>query len=83
MRFGMMIGFAAGYYLGARAGRQRYEQLNRLLTQARGSEAADAAAGKARALADLGVERARGLVENRVGNSSLAQALGTQRRRGG
>jgi hypothetical protein len=30
-RFGLAIGFGAGYLLGARAGRERYEQLRRLI----------------------------------------------------
>jgi hypothetical protein len=29
-RFGLAVGFGAGYYLGAKAGRERYEQLRRL-----------------------------------------------------
>jgi len=33
MRFrtGLIVGGAVGYYLGAKAGRQRYDQLNRLI----------------------------------------------------
>ena len=30
-RLGLAIGFGAGYLLGARAGRERYEQLRRLI----------------------------------------------------
>ena len=30
MRLGMAIGFAAGYVLGAKAGRQRYEQIEQM-----------------------------------------------------
>lgn len=29
-RLGLLIGFGAGYVLGAKAGKERYEQLNRL-----------------------------------------------------
>jgi hypothetical protein len=32
-RLGLGIGFGVGYYLGARAGRERYEQLRRLIAR--------------------------------------------------
>ncbi len=65
-RLGVIVGFAAGYYLGAMAGRQRYEQINRMLRRARRSDAFDTAAEKARAVVDLGVERARDAVEGKI-----------------
>jgi hypothetical protein len=39
MRFraGLLIGAAAGYYLGARAGRERYEQMESYLDRVRSS----------------------------------------------
>jgi hypothetical protein len=65
MRFraGLVIGFGAGFYCGAMAGRERYEQINRTLRRAKRSDAFDAATGKAKAVVDLGVERARDIVE--------------------
>lgn len=41
MRFktGLLIGFAAGYYLGARAGRERYEEIEQVLERARATDA--------------------------------------------
>ena len=62
-RLGMMAGFAAGYYLGAKAGRERYEQLNAMIGKVRRSDAYDEVTGKARAVVDLGVERAKDLVD--------------------
>jgi hypothetical protein len=62
LRLGFVTGFAVGYYLGAMAGRERYEQINQLLRQAQDSDALEGAAGKARAVVDLGRERARDLV---------------------
>ena len=62
LRVGFIAGFALGYYLGAMAGRERFEQINRLLRQAQGSNALEEAAGKARAVVDLGRERARDVV---------------------
>jgi hypothetical protein len=54
-RLGVALGFAVGYYLGARAGRERYEQLRRGLEKARDSQLLE----KARAAVELGVERVR------------------------
>ena len=61
-RLGLAIGFGAGYYLGAKAGRERYEQLNRWLSRAKESDTFETASEKAKAVVDLGVERARDLV---------------------
>jgi hypothetical protein len=54
-RLGVVIGFAAGYYLGARAGRERYEQIRRGIGQVRESGVLQ----KARAAVELGIERIR------------------------
>ena len=57
MRFkaGLIVGFGVGYYFGAKAGRTRYEDLRSWLH--------GPAADKAKAVIDLGVERARDLVD--------------------
>ena len=70
LRIGMGIGFALGYYLGAKAGREQYERINQILRQARQSEAVDVAAGKAKAVVDLGVERARDFTGPKLGNGA-------------
>lgn len=67
-RLGLVTGFATGYYLGAKAGRQRYDQINRQLARLRRSEALEQAAERARTVVDEGVEKARSLVETRAGN---------------
>jgi hypothetical protein len=64
-RIGVVIGFGVGYYLGAKAGRQRYEQIQRWFDKAKNSEIVDTVADKAKAVVDLGVERARDLTERR------------------
>jgi len=46
-----VVGFAVGYYFGAKAGRERYEQLRRLIDRA--------PVAKVRAAVDLGLERLR------------------------
>jgi hypothetical protein len=72
MRFraGLVIGFATGFYVGAMAGRERYEQINRTLRRAKRSDAFDAATDKAKAVVDLGVERAKDIVETKFGRDS-------------
>lgn len=56
---GLIVGFAVGYYLGAMAGRERYQQLNRMIGRLRRSDAMDAATGKAKTVIDLGYEKVR------------------------
>ena len=72
MRFraGILVGFAGGYYLGAKAGHGRYDQINRTIRKVKRSETFDAAADKAKAVVDLGVERAKDLVDSRAGNGA-------------
>ena len=70
-RLGLVIGFAAGYYLGSAAGRERHEQINRMISKAKRSETFEELTGKARAAVDLGVERARDAVGQRMDNGNL------------
>ena len=67
-RLGLVTGFAAGYYLGSRAGRQRYDQINRTLSKLRRSEAFEQAADQVKTVVEEGVDKARSLVETRAGN---------------
>ena len=76
-RVGLVVGLAVGFYLGARAGRERYVQINQGLRRIQGSSAFGAAADKARAAVDLGVERAKDIIDvrhptEREGESPLA-----------
>jgi hypothetical protein len=50
LRFGVLVGFGIGYYLGAKAGRERYEQLRRIIDRV-------GPVGKVHAAVDLGRER--------------------------
>src|SRR5579872_2777608 len=66
-RAGAILGLAAGYYLGAKAGRGRYEQMNRMLANLRRSPTIDQAAttvGRARAVVDLSRLRMRDAVDH-------------------
>jgi hypothetical protein len=67
-RIGLAFGMAVGYYLGAKAGRQRYDQINRAVARMRKSDAFEVAAEKARAVVDLGVERAKDAVGSNTYN---------------
>jgi hypothetical protein len=67
------VGFGLGYYLGAMAGRERYEQINRLARAVKRSDAFQTAEHKAKAAVDLGVERAKDAVESRTGNGHTVQ----------
>jgi hypothetical protein len=52
IRLGLVVGFAAGYYFGAKAGRERYEQLRRIIDRIE-------PVAKVHAAIDLGRERLR------------------------
>ena len=71
MRFraGLVLGFAGGYYLGTMAGRERYEQINRLVRKVKRSDAFDEVTDKAKAVVDLAGERAKDLVDSKVGHN--------------
>lgn len=71
-RLGLIVGFGLGYYLGAMAGRERYVQLNRMLRKARRSDLFETAVDKTKAAVDLGVERARDVVEHAGTNGATA-----------
>lgn len=55
VRFAFLTGFGLGYYLGAKAGEERYKQIRQTLDRARRSELVN----KIRAGVDLGIERFR------------------------
>ncbi len=71
-RLGVMTGFAGGYYLGTKAGRERHEQINRALRRARRSDSFEDAVDKTKAAVTDGVDVARDkaqeLVDSRLGN---------------
>ena len=68
LRIGFVIGFGVGFYLGAMSGRERYDQINRVINKVKRSDAFETATDKARAAVDLGKERARDVVDR--GNGS-------------
>jgi hypothetical protein len=59
-RIGVVLGFAAGYYLGSMAGRERNEQINDVLRKAQHSSAVNFAGSKAKEVAGRDRARVRG-----------------------
>jgi hypothetical protein len=72
MRFraGVIVGFGAGYYLGAKAGREKYEQINKTIRKVKRSDAYVEATDKARAVVDLGTEKVKDVVDEKVGSTN-------------
>jgi hypothetical protein len=58
-RLGLFVGFGAGYVLGSKAGRERYEQLRRLYDNLSSTSAVREAKGKARGAVEAGFEQAK------------------------
>lgn len=56
LKTGIVIGFAVGYYFGARAGRERYEQIRELLGEFGDSEPLE----RAQAALELCIDRVLG-----------------------
>lgn len=76
-RLGCASGFAAGYYLGAKAGRQRYDQMNRTLRKLRRSPTFEAATEKAKTVVEDSVDKAKTVFENKVGDGRAPNANAT------
>jgi hypothetical protein len=66
MRFrtGVLVGLAVGYYYGAKAGQERYQQIDAYLERIRGSEAYHDLVARLTALADAGLEQTTMLVRS-------------------
>jgi hypothetical protein len=79
-RFTFLIGLAVGFVIGARAGRERYEQLKTLASKAKDSPAMQQAAGAAQAqaasLARAAKDRATQTVGDRIPGMKAREANG-------
>ena len=64
-RVGLVIGFGAGYYFGSKAGRVRYEQIQRWLAEARQSGPVE----KVQAAVEARLERMRQQTEALTGTA--------------
>ena len=65
-RLGVLIGFGAGYVLGAKAGTERYEQLRRLYENVISSPGFQQATGKAKEAVGTGLGQAKDLASEGV-----------------
>lgn len=71
-RFGLLVGFGAGYVLGSKAGRQRYEQIRRRWAQVTGSPAVSRATERTREMAEEKAKRALYAVQSGVEKAGTA-----------
>ena len=69
-RLGLVAGFASGYYLGARAGREHYEKINDFARRVKRSETFEAATDKAKDVVDQGVEKTKDIVDSKVSDNN-------------
>ncbi len=66
MKIPLLVGAAVGYVLGARAGRERYEQIVRLARQVAGSQTVQSTAGVLQAQVDDLAAKARGVIGSKL-----------------
>jgi hypothetical protein len=69
-RTGLVVGFGLGYYFGARAGRERYIQIERWLDKARGTPQYLDVRAKLDELSEHGRLRTRGLLDDATGGAA-------------
>ncbi len=67
---GLVVGGAVGYVLGAKAGRERYDQIKDLFGRAMSSPRVQSVTNKGKAAADLAAQRVRGGVEETLHTAS-------------
>jgi hypothetical protein len=75
-RRGTIIGFGLGYYFGSKAGRERHEQIRRVMNRIQGSTAYQRMAGKATAAVGLGIERGKLAVIDQLGRAARERVKG-------
>jgi hypothetical protein len=66
MKLSLLVGAVAGYVLGARAGRERYEQIMRMARNVAGSQTVQSTAGVLHAQVDDLRHRARDVVNSKL-----------------
>jgi len=80
MKLSFLVGAAAGYVLGARAGRERYETIVRMARRFAGSQTVQSAAGVLQAQVDEITHRVRELVAAKVSGEPGPTANGAHSR---
>ncbi len=69
-RTGVIVGFAAGYVLGSKAGRDRYEQIRKAYRRVASNQQVRKVVDQGRQLADNGTARARDVVSQQLASAS-------------
>lgn len=77
-RKGLVIGFAAGYVQGSKAGRERYEQINRNWKRVKKTESYQRLSGKAGAIMGMGFERGKVIALDALGRTTPPRAKTTE-----
>lgn len=77
-RKGLVIGFAAGYVQGSKAGRERYEQINRNWKRVKKTESYQRLSGKAGAIMGMGFERGKVIALDALGRTTPLKAKATE-----
>ncbi len=72
LKMGFVMGFGAGYVLGARAGRERYEQIKRWWQQIAGSPSFQRAVDRTKGVAEESARRGLSLVQQGVQKAGSA-----------
>ncbi|MBA3250880.1 MAG: hypothetical protein H0T66_11390 [Geodermatophilaceae bacterium] len=75
-RLTLALGFAIGYVLGSKAGRQRYEQIMRTARKLKDSPSVQGAAGVLQAQADTAI----GAVKHKIGSGAPSYPSNGHRR---
>ncbi len=70
MRLSNLVYGAAGYVLGSRAGRERYEDIVRLARRVAGSQTVQSAAGVAQARMDRVAQQAKQVIAAKISGSA-------------
>jgi len=80
MKLSFLVGAAAGYVLGARAGRERYETIVRMARRFAGSQTVQSAAGVLQAQVDEITHRVREVVAAKVSGAQDTSPNGAHSR---
>ena len=76
-KLSFIVGFGAGYVLGARAGRERYEQIRRMWSDAKDNPQLQGLAGMAQARADDVVSSVKSKMGRDTGSDAPTRSTGT------
>lgn len=67
-KLALVVGFAAGYVMGARAGRNRYHQIKRLASKVWATDSVQSGVGYVQGFAGARLDDARDFIADKVGS---------------